>query len=523
MTEAVLATLQEALGAGAVLGDAASRAYYANDIFWQPGIAPLAIVQPDSPEQAAAAVRIATAAGCAVVPRGGGMSYTKGYLPPHAQSIVLDARKLNRIVEVNAADMYVTAEAGCTWAQVNAALEGTGLRSPYWGPLSGINATVGGALSQNSAFFGSTLNGTVAESVLGVTAVLADGSLVTTGSGGRLGARPFTREGGPDLTGLFLGDNGAFGVKLSATIRLVPVPSDTGYLSFGFPTIQAMAEAQVEMGRARLVSEGFGIDRTKAEHSASVNRISEGLQILGNVATSAKSLLGGLKDAIGVAAAGTGFLRDHAFTLHLVVERDGAPALDAAMDRVVAIAARHGGAKLDNSVPRVMRSRPFGPVRGMLGRDGERWVPIHAVFPLSDARRVLDANDAFFAGQKAEMAAHGIVYSVMTMTTANEFFLEPAFYWMDEITPLHAASLGEDVVRPWRNRPANVAAREAVVRLRTGTQQLYAGMGGVSWQVARDYPFRELLQPGTRAMLDALKRALDPRGLMNPGSLGLPG
>ena len=64
-----------------------------------------------------------------------------------------------------------------------------------------------------------------------------------------------------------------------------------------------------------------------------------------------------------------------------------------------------------------MRSRPFGPVRGMLGKDGERWVPIHAVFPLSEAARVLDANDAYFAGRREFMALHGIVYSVMTMTT----------------------------------------------------------------------------------------------------------
>ena len=65
------------------------------------------------------------------------------------------------------------------------------------------------------------------------------------------------------------------------------------------------------------------------------------------------------------------------------------------------------------------------------------------------------------------------------------------------------------------------ATREAVVALRRATQALYAQLGGVSWQVARDYPFIELLQPDTRALLTALKQAVDPRGLMNPGSLGL--
>jgi FAD/FMN-containing dehydrogenase len=521
MTTTLLDALVAALGRDAVLADDASRDFYANDIFWQPGIRPLAIVRPATAEQTAQAVRIATDAGIAVVPRGGGMSYSKGTLPARDAAIVVDARRLDRIVAVNSADRFITAEAGCTWAAVNEALAGTGLRTPYWGPLSGVNATVGGALSQNSAFFGSALHGTVADSVLGVTVVLADGSVVTTGSGGRRNTLPFTREGGPDMTGLFLGDNGAFGVKVAATIRLLPVPACTGYMSFGFATIQAMGEAQVAMAQERLIAEGFGIDRTKVEHSASVNRISEGLQILGAVATSGRGLLSGVKDAIGVAVAGTAFLREHAFTLHLVVERGTDAELAAVMARVTALARNHGGVTIDSSVPRVMRARPFSPVRGMLGRDGQRWVPIHAVFPLSQARLVLDANDAFFAGQRAEMERHGIVYSVMTMTTANEFFLEPAFYWQDEITPLHAASLGEDVVRPWRGRPANPTTRAAVVALRRGTQELYASLGGVSWQVARDYPYRDLLQPGLCAMLDGIKHALDPRGLMNPGALGL--
>jgi D-lactate dehydrogenase (cytochrome) len=145
------------------------------------------------------------------------------------------------------------------------------------------------------------------------------------------------------------------------------------------------------------------------------------------------------------------------------------------------------------------------------------------VFPLSTALEVCDANDAFFESRKAFMAEHGILYSVMTMTVGNEFFLEPAFYWHDEITELHARTLGEDVVKPWRGRPANERTRAAVATLRRETQELYAAHGGVSWQVARDYPFREILQPATWSLLEDVKRALDPRGLMNPGSLGLAG
>lgn len=516
----VAAALRLAVPSEAVLDDDATRRFYSNDIFWQPGVEPLAVVCPETPAELAAAVRAATLADIAVVPRGGGMSYTKGYLPARAESIVVDVRKMNRVIEVNTEDLYVTVQAGCTWAALNEALAGTGLRTPYWGPLSGINATVGGALSQNSAFFGSAMNGTVAESVLGVTVVLVDGSVVTTGSGGRIGTKPFTREGGPDLTGIFLGDNGAMGIKVSATIKLAPAPKSVDFLSFGFPSIQAMGAAQAEMARTRLVAEGFGIDRTKAEHSASVNRVSEGLQILGKVAGSSKSTLGGLRDAIGVAAGGTGFLKDHAYTLHLVVEHADDDDLAAAMRRLREIGGRHG-VEITNSVPKVMRSRPFGPVRGMLGKNGERWVPIHAVFPLGETQRVLDANEAFFAKKRPFLQEHGIIYSVMTMTTGHEFFLEPAFYWNDEITPLHARSLGEDVVKPWRDRPANIASRQAVATLRRETQELYASLGGVSWQVARDYPFQEVLKPETRALLGAIKQAVDPRGLMNPGSLGL--
>jgi len=157
----------------------------------------------------------------------------------------------------------------------------------------------------------------------------------------------------------------------------------------------------------------------------------------------------------------------------------------------------------------------------MLGLNGERWVPIHAVFPLGDWQKVVQANDKFFEEWKPFMDEHGIVYSVMSLTVGAEFFIEPAFYWHDEITPLHAESVGHDVVKPWLDRPANAATRDAVAKLRDATQELYLGLGGVNWQVARDYPFLSVLDDTTRAMLTGIKQAVDPRGLMNPGALGL--
>jgi D-lactate dehydrogenase (cytochrome) len=516
----IVDTLRQLLGSERLLADEASRAFYANDIFWQPGIPPLAIALPESRDEVASVVGAATLAGIAIVPRGGGMSYTKGYLPAKPASIVVDSRRMDRILALAPEDEYVTVEAGCTWAKLNEVLEPTGMRTGYWGPLSGVNATIGGALSQNSAFLGSALHGTVADCVLGVTVVLANGEIVTTGSAARNGVAPFTRHGSPDLTGIFLGDNGAFGVKVAATMRLLPRPQHTGTLSFGFANMAKMAAAQVEMARSRLVCEGFGIDRTKVEHSASVNRLMDGVKTLANVARGQGSVLDGVKEAVKVASAGTAFLKDHAFTLHIVTEGRAQGELDAALSTLREIGARHG-VEIENTVPKVMRSKPFGPVRGMLGRDGERWVPIHAVFPLSKTQEVVAANDAFFAEKRAFMERHGIVYSVMSMTVGSEFFLEPAFYWQDEITPLHATSLGEDVIRPWKGRPANVASRNAVAELRRGTQELYCRLGGASWQIARDYPFREVLAPSTWHLLEAIKTAIDPKGLMNPGSLGL--
>ena len=298
---------------------------------------------PQDRAQAVAAVKAAAAHGVAIVPRGGGMSYTKGYLPDSSDSVVIDTRKLNGVLEVNVADRYVTVEAGCTWAQVHEALKATGMSTGYWGPLSGINATVGGALSQNSAFFGSTLHGTVAAHVLGVTVLLAQGDVVTTGSGGRVGTKPFTRYAGPDMTGPVPRRHRRLRPQACGHAQARAGGRSTWTTSASASrTCARWRWRQVEMSAVRAISEGFGIDRAKALNSASVNKLSEGVKILGSVARSSKGLLQGIKDAVGVATTGAGYLADHECSLHLVIEGSSEHELAASMAALRAIGKKHG-------------------------------------------------------------------------------------------------------------------------------------------------------------------------------------
>jgi glycolate oxidase len=143
---ALIEKLQTVVGMQYVLTDEPSRVFYSMDI-WTRGVTALAVVQPDNIEQLSTIVAAVTGAGHALIARGGGMSYTQGYTPEEEGTVIVDCLRMNRIVEINCEDMYVTVEAGCTWKSLYQELKGSGVRTPYWGPLSGIKATIGGSIS----------------------------------------------------------------------------------------------------------------------------------------------------------------------------------------------------------------------------------------------------------------------------------------------------------------------------------------------------------------------------------------
>ena len=119
----VLADLRDIVGNARVMTDPPQLAYYATDISGEADTRPGVIVKPESVDNLARTVALLTRADIAVIARGAGFSYTSGYLATQSPSAIIDTTDLNRIVEINETDRYVTVESGCTWATLYDALK----------------------------------------------------------------------------------------------------------------------------------------------------------------------------------------------------------------------------------------------------------------------------------------------------------------------------------------------------------------------------------------------------------------
>ncbi|HRX90482.1 MAG TPA: FAD-binding oxidoreductase [Steroidobacteraceae bacterium] len=515
-----VADLRQALGVAHVLTDDADRRFYSQDVY-RSGELPAAVIQPGTVEELAVALRIVAAAGLAVVPRGGGMSYTDGYLPSRPDSITVDLLRLNRVVEINPDDCYVTVECGATWKDLLDALAPRGVRTPYWGPLSGVKSSIGGALSQGSIFLGSGRYGTAADSVLGLDVVLVDGTLMHLGSHANGRGQPFLRQFGPDSMGMFLSDCGALGIKTRATFRLVRIPAETRHVSFAFDTADAMFHALAEVARNEIVSESFGFDPGLQAQRMKRTSFKSDVKALGNVMKAAGGKLAGLKEGAKVVLAGRSFLDDAKFSAHLSF--DGRDAVD--VDSKVAVARRilsRGGNEVENTVPKVMRANPFAEVTSMLGPNGERWVPVHGTVPFSKAPAMFAALDSVFAKHGATLEQYDIDHGYLFATVGIVgTLIEPVMFWPDERLGFHERVLDADYLAKLPKYPQNLPARAAVMRVRDELAQCFMEHGAVSFQLGKFYKYQQGLEPSAATFLQQLKRLVDPQGRMNPDTLGL--
>ena len=487
------------------------------------------MLRPRDRERLARAVGAATAAGYAVIGRGGGMSYTGGYLAQRAGTIVVDTSGLDRIVEIRAEDLYITVEAGVTWKAIYDALKPLGLRLPFFGTFSGAQATVGGGLSNGALFLGTARFGTAADCLLSLEVALADGTLLRTGQGGfRHVSKPFYRTYGPDLTGLFMHDCGALGIKTQATFRLIRMPEFSGYASFIFASgdavegMKAAGRALSEVARTGAAEEAYVFDPESTRKNLESHDLLKDARTLVNVVRQGSSWLKGLREGAQLIAAGRDFVPADAFSLHVVCTGRTEAALEADLAACRAACENLGGREIANSIPKAVRASLFPAPDGVLGPKGDRWAALNAKVAHSDAARIIEASAEALRPYADEMREKGVWMSHLLIATGQTAFsFEPVFHWFDEWLPIHERMPAPEVLARFERPASNPAARELVARLRTVLVTVFAELGAASNQIGKTYPYLQSLEPRTARLLEDLKNVVDPGRAMNPGVLGL--
>lgn len=522
LSQTDIQNLKQAVGSDNFSDDEALRELFSQDI-WSKGETADYVISPENTAQLSETIKIASRHKVKLNPRGGGKSYTKGYTPSKERTGIIDFSKMDQILEINKEDMFVTVQAGCTWKTLYEALKPLGLRTPFWGPLSGFSSTIGGGLSNNNAFFGSGTFGPSTDSVTCLTVVMADGTIVKTGTSGMKNGKPFWRQYGPDLTGLFLSDAGALAYKAEATLRLMPMPKTEGSLSFEYDDSRGWVEALAEMGRLGLACELFGFDPNLQAVRMTRASLASDVKSLSNVITKQKGgLLKGLKEGAKVALAGRSYMDDVAFSIHAITEGHSAAEVDAKLSTLKAIAEKHGGKEIENSIPKIIRANPFTPLNNILGPQGERWVPIHGIVPMGDGASCLSDIEALFESLKDDLEKYNVTtgYLLTTLST-NGFLIEPVFIWPEEIWPIHEQTVEPSVLKRVKRFDRNPDATAFVETARQGILDIFAKYGAAHFQIGRTYRYQENSQAPSWELLDGIKSLLDPNRTINSGALGL--
>ena len=224
---------------GAIVGPAhvrsasAERVTYAMDGLPTHRRVPDVVVLPGSRAELIAVVRLLAQRGVPFVPRGAGTGLSGGALAGDGAVLIVLTR-LNRILEMDAANRSAVVEPGVVNAKLGAAARPHGLHyAPD--PSSQSACTLGGNVAENAGGPHCLKYGVTANHILALEVVLADGRLVELGSPG---GEPW----GPDLVGLFVGSEGNFGIATKITARLTPLPRAVRTLLADFASLRAAGE-----------------------------------------------------------------------------------------------------------------------------------------------------------------------------------------------------------------------------------------------------------------------------------------
>jgi glycolate oxidase FAD binding subunit len=207
------------------------------------GVRPRLVVEPRTPEEVAAILAAASREGLAVVFRGSGTKLGWGRVPTGVD-LLISMRGLARVIAHQDADLTATVEAGATLEELNAVLG----RHRQWLPLdaAGDGSTIGGAIATNDSGPLRHRFGTPRDLLIGIRLATTDGRLV------KAGGNVVKNVAGYDLGKLMTGSFGTLAAVVSATFKLLPVPSASHTVSAALPDRDAAARAVVALTDSQL-------------------------------------------------------------------------------------------------------------------------------------------------------------------------------------------------------------------------------------------------------------------------------
>jgi len=214
----------------------AIRDQHGRDEGWHPAAAPDAVVFAESEADVVATVEACARYGIPLIPFGVGTSL-EGNIGAIHGGVCIDLSRMTRVLEVNVEDLDARVQAGITRTVLNKAL----LRDGLFFPIDpGADATIGGMTATRASGTNAVRYGTMKDNVLGLTAVLADGSVIRTGNRAR------KSSAGYDLTRLLVGSEGTLAVITEVSLRLYGMPEVIGGAVCSFDGIGGAVRTVIE-------------------------------------------------------------------------------------------------------------------------------------------------------------------------------------------------------------------------------------------------------------------------------------
>ncbi len=452
------ATLKQIVGEHNILTDPSDLYAYGSDSSVHHAL-PWAVVRPETTEQVQEIMRYANKNLIPVIARGGGSGMC-GQTVPINGGIMLDMKGMNKILEINLEDVYCRVQPGVVDDDLNLALKQYGVFYPPT-PASSRIATIGGEIANNASGVRSVKYGATRDAVLGMKVVLPNGDLVS------LGARTRVEASGYQLHKLMIGSEGTLGIVVEATLSFVPIPE---YRCMGVANFDSLKDAGDAIGS--IMASGAIPSMLELVDSVAIKAVNKTMDL-------------GLKE---VAAA-------------LIFEADGMvkEAVDYEIEKMRGICEKHNGKDIYASYDPKERAKIF------LGR--KKLFPALSKYDDNLASTSLADDMAVPYSKMAEMA--GKIHEI-----ADRHNIVMTAYGHCGSGCMHTKILMDTKRKDqWQSAKKAITEVYDYVRSVNGTTSAEHGIG-----LSKAESFK-IEKSDSLQLLAAIKTALDPNNILNPGKL----